>query len=223
MATLRQGGGRRAVAPQSQTRPISAPARGSHSSKHALSFPHRLAASTLPLVERGLGADGQPTRQLEQYIFWGVHESGWGKIMNKNVAAAMLVSLSLGACATGREFAEVSSSIPKLNPQNGRIYFYRNNDLPGWAVQPNIHLNDEVVGKSQPGGFFYVDKPEGDYRVSTTTEVTNTVNFHLARNETKYVKTAIGLGIFIGRIKPEVVYPEQGRSDLTDMKFIGAQ
>lgn len=143
--------------------------------------------------------------------------------MKKNVIAAALVALSLGACASGREFAEVASSIPKLSPQNGRIYFYRNNDYPGWAIQPSIHLNDEVVGKSQPGGFFYVDRPEGDYRVSTTTEVTNTVSFHLAKNETKYIKTGIGMGIFVGRIKPEIVYPEQGRSDLNDMKYIGVQ
>ncbi|PZU88142.1 MAG: hypothetical protein DI527_17590 [Chelatococcus sp.] len=143
--------------------------------------------------------------------------------MNKSVIAAIFISLSLGACASGREFADVASSIPKLNPQNGRIYFYRNNDLPGWAIQPEIHLNDEVVGKSQPGGFFYVDKPEGNYRVSTTTEVTNTVSFHLAKNETKYVKTGVGLGIVVGRIKPEIVYPEQGRSDLTDMKYIGTR
>lgn len=143
--------------------------------------------------------------------------------MNKNVMAAMLISLSLGACASGREFAEVAPSIPKLNPQNGRIYFYRNNDYPGWAVQPSIHLNDEIVGKSQPGGFFYVDKPEGNYRVATTTEVTNTVSFHLAKNETKYVKTGIGFGFVVGRVKPEIVYPEQGRSDLNDLKYIGAQ
>lgn len=143
--------------------------------------------------------------------------------MNKNVMAAVLVTLSLGACANGREFAEVANTLPKLNPQNGRIYFYRNNDVQGWGLQPSIHLNDEIVGKSQPGGFFYVDRPEGNYSVSTTTEVTNTVSFHLARNETKYIKTGIAFGILVGRIKPEIVYPEQGRSDLTDMKYIGGQ
>ena len=143
--------------------------------------------------------------------------------MNKNVMAAMLIPLSLGACASGREFAEVALAFPKLSPQNGRIYFYRNNDVQGLGLQPSIYLNDEIVGKSQPGGFFYLDKPEGNYRVSTTTEVTSTVSFHLAKNETKYVKTGVGFGILVGRVKPEIVYPEQGRSDLTDMKYIGAQ
>lgn len=154
-----------------------------------------------------------------------------------------------GSCLCGAVTLTVAGSLPVPNFCHCRMcrkhsgHYFASTDVPrtaltitgaekltwfqssekGWGLQPSIHLNDEIVGKSQPGGFFYVDKPEGNYRVSTTTEVTNTVSFHLAKNETKYVKTGIAFGILVGRIKPEIVYPEQGRSDLTDMKYIGAR
>jgi hypothetical protein len=41
----------------------------------------------------------------------------------------------------------------------------------GAAVQRAVKLNGEVVGKAVPQGFFYVDRPPGDYTVTTATEV----------------------------------------------------
>lgn len=52
-------------------------------------------------------------------------------------------------------------------------------------------MNNEVVGRSVPGGFTYVDRPPGKYVVTTTTEVENAVTFQLAAGESKYIKTAV--------------------------------
>lgn len=47
----------------------------------------------------------------------------------------------------------------------GRIYVYRTAAF-GAAVQPKVRLNEEVIGKAVPKGFFYVDRPIGEYTLS---------------------------------------------------------
>ena len=76
----------------------------------------------------------------------------------------------LSGCATGQKFAEAKASIPPLAADQGRIYFYRTSAL-GAAVQPAVKLNGEQIGTAQAQGFFYADRPPGNYVVDTTTEV----------------------------------------------------
>ena len=75
-------------------------------------------------------------------------------------------------------------------------------------------MNNEVVGRSVPGGFSYVDRPPGQYAVTTATEVENAVTFRLAAGETKYIKTAVTPGILVGHVTPTLEFPEQGQSDI---------
>ncbi len=71
-------------------------------------------------------------------------------------------------------------------------------------------MNNEVVGRSVPGGFSYVDRPPGKYAVTTATEVENAVTFQLAAGETKYIKTSVTPGILVGHVTPTLEFPEQG-------------
>lgn len=103
----------------------------------------------------------------------------------------------------------------------GRIYFYRDRNIVGAAIQPVIRLNGEAVGNSTPGGFFFVDRPQGQYVAAVATETVNTVEFTLAAGETRYVRTYVSLGILIGRAYPELVVPEQAIAELADLDHIG--
>jgi len=42
-----------------------------------------------------------------------------------------------------------------------------------------VRLNGEKVGKAVPNGFFYVDRPAGNYQVVTETEVEKKLTFTL--------------------------------------------
>ena len=69
----------------------------------------------------------------------------------------------LSACgATGPKYAEYEQKIAPVQQDHIRIYIYRILSL-GWAVQPEVKLNGEVVGTAVPNGFFYVDRPAGNY------------------------------------------------------------
>ncbi len=132
----------------------------------------------------------------------------------------LATAVTLGGCASGQKFDQVATSIPVLKKNEGRIYFYREAGI-GLAVQPDIRLNDQVVGVSKPDGFFYVDRPSGDYTVATKTEVENTVSFHLDKGETKYIRTSVGMGILVGHVTPTIEPPEAGSLAIRSLAYTG--
>jgi hypothetical protein len=135
--------------------------------------------------------------------------------------SALFVGLLLVSCASPRGVDEPPMRLPALKPGYGRVYFTRPGELQGSAVQPEIRMNNEVVGRSVPGGFFFVDRPPGQYSVSTATEVENVVTFQLAAGESKYLKTAVTPGILVGHITPTLEFPEQGQSDVGRLRYVG--
>jgi hypothetical protein len=77
----------------------------------------------------------------------------------------------------------MQASAPTLKGDQGRVYFYRNSSMFGAAMQPALTLDGKEVGKSQPGGYFYVDTVSGSHEASASTEATNKVSFVLAKGE----------------------------------------
>ncbi len=136
------------------------------------------------------------------------------------VLAGTLVALSLLSCASGPTFHEMSASLAGTESGKGRIYFYRTAVL-GAAIQPEVRLNGEAVGKAVPQGFFYVDRPPGNYQVSTTTEVERDLTFTLEEGQTRYVRLSISMGLFVGHVYGELVDESEGKSEIVDTHFIG--
>jgi len=122
----------------------------------------------------------------------------------------------LAGCATGgARYTDVNVAAPKLAADRGRIYFYRTSIL-GLAIQ----LNGESVGSAQPGGFFFVDRPRGNYTASAATEVESKLAFPLAAGETKYVRTSITPGIVVGHMNFELVSKSDAEGELASLNQI---
>ncbi len=141
--------------------------------------------------------------------------------LRRNVVIALLC-LVITACATGPQFAEVQSTLPQLAESKGRIYFYRSANPFGSAVQPSVLLNGEKVGDSVPNGVFLRDVPPGKYEVSLSTEVEKKLTFTLEAGEEKFVRMSISLGLFVGRVIPELVNPEVGRQEISGLAYTGS-
>jgi hypothetical protein len=138
----------------------------------------------------------------------------------RRVALACLLAL-LGACASGPKYNDVKTAIPNIQPDQGRIYVYRASSPMGAAIQPAIMLNGEKIGQSVPGGFFFVDRPAGNYEIASSTEVEKKVTFVLEKGDTRYIKTSIGFGLFVGRVYPDLIDPKQGQSEIEGLSYIG--
>ncbi len=132
-----------------------------------------------------------------------------------------LAALASG-CASGPKYAKVRDSIPACNPEHGRVYFYRT-VVAGAAVQPSIMMNGEKIGDAKPKGFFFVDKPPGNYEVSTKTEVKRSLSLTLDKGQTKYVRLGMSVGFFVGHVYPELVEPAEGQKQLEKCKYTGPE
>jgi hypothetical protein len=137
------------------------------------------------------------------------------------LAAVAAVSVTLAGCASGIKHKDILTSMPAVASGQGRIYFLRSNSFVGAALQPEIRLNGEAVGKSMPGGFFYVDRPAGKYIAAGSTEVEKTVSFELRAGETKYVRSSTSVGILVGRVILDLETPEKALQELGDLSYTG--
>ena len=137
-----------------------------------------------------------------------------------NAFAAIFLAFFLAGCATGPKFSEISSSIKEPAADKGRIYIYRTAVL-GAAVQPEVKLNGEVVGKAVPNGFFYVDRGPGDYKITTSTEVDRHLSLTLDKDQTRYVRLNISMGFFVGHVYPELVENSVGKQEIQQCSYTG--
>ena len=125
-----------------------------------------------------------------------------------------------GCAAPGPRYAEVEASFPPLRSGHGRLVVYRSGG-PGGAVQPDIKLNGEVVGKSQPEGFFFVDRTAGKYIVSARTEIETTLDAELVEGSTTYVQTSITLGVFVGHPRLTLQSESTAMQELPRLAYVG--
>lgn len=137
----------------------------------------------------------------------------------RGLGITVLMALLLFGCATGAKYSMVASTFPTLAPQKGRIYFYRPSAL-GAAVQPDIKLNGEKVGSAKPHGFYFVDRDPGNYEVTAATETEKKLTFVLDPGQERYVRLKIQMGVFVGRIVPELVDKPEAEGELKELSYI---
>jgi hypothetical protein len=126
----------------------------------------------------------------------------------------------LSGCATGPKYPEVAPKFGVLAADHGRVFIYRATAM-GAAVQPEVRLNGEVIGKATPRGFFYVDRSPGHYEMMTSTEVDRKLTFTLEPGQTRFVRLDISIGFFVGHVYPELVDVSVGETEIQDCSYIG--
>lgn len=134
-------------------------------------------------------------------------------------AIGLCLAWALCSCATGTPFLEMNPSLLPETSGTGRVFFYRVTGMGGAALQPDIVLNDEIVGVSIAQGFFYLDLPPGDYIVLTATEVKRKVSFVLEEGQTRYIRFEISMGFFVGHVYGELVDPEEAQKEIQQCKY----
>lgn len=137
------------------------------------------------------------------------------------VVIMLLSACFLVSCATGPKFTTMQLDMMSKNPEMGRIFFYRTTTL-GAALRPNILLNNEKIGESIARGFFYMDRPAGEYTVVTSTEVTRKVSFVLEKGQTRYIRFNVSMGFFVGHVYGELVDESVALEELKKCSYTAA-
>ncbi|WP_374349258.1 DUF2846 domain-containing protein [Chitinimonas sp.] len=140
----------------------------------------------------------------------------------KKIVILACLSILAGCAATGPKMAAIKSSIPAISADQGRIFFYRPDSFVGGAIRPEIRLDEQAVGNSVPGGFFFVDRAPGEHEVAVSTEVTRNTKLYLAPGQKRYIRTAVSMGLLVGRVTPEEVDAAQAESELQSLSYTGS-
>jgi len=143
--------------------------------------------------------------------------------MKAGLKLILLLALVMGlaACATtGPKFTEMNVERVAKDAGQGRIFIYRPSAF-GAAIQPDVLLNNERIGEAKSWGFFYVDRPPGEYVMVTSTEVTRKCSFTLEKGQTRYIRLSISLGFFVGHVYGELVDESVGQEEIAKCRYIG--
>ncbi|MCW5670408.1 MAG: DUF2846 domain-containing protein [Hydrogenophaga sp.] len=145
-----------------------------------------------------------------------------GGVRGWAVALALLAAALLSGCAaSGHSYGAVSSALPPLTDKACRVFFYRTDSMFGAAMQPEILLDGQRVGKSQPGGFFYVDTHPGRHLATSQTENEARLEFDIEPGQTMYVASSITFGVLVGRIQLNLQPEALALSELSPLRYTG--
>jgi hypothetical protein len=142
------------------------------------------------------------------------------KTFKKILLLAVVGALMFGCATSGPKYSEMADTTPQLSGEKGRVYIYRTSVL-GAAIQPDVYLDGQVVGKAVPRSFFYVDCAPGDHRVATSTEVERELTFDIVPGQTRYVRLDISMGFFVGHVYPDLVEPEKAVLEIDECHYAG--
>lgn len=135
--------------------------------------------------------------------------------------AVCTLGLALGGCWGGAaRYSEMRDKISPLSTGEGRIYIYR----PAFfgaegGFQPDVKINGQVVGGSVNGSFYYVDRPPGNYVITTSMEAGRSLSLTLESGQTRYVRVKTRAGFGIPSIYPELVDEAEGQREIVDLHY----
>lgn len=140
-----------------------------------------------------------------------------------SLAIAPLVLVScLASCVSGPDYASIADRIPPIAEHCGRIYCMRS-VIESNLLQPEFLLNGAAIGTSKAGGFFYVDRPAGDYVVSLSHPSSSKLALHLEEGKTCYVDSLVMSASLEKLMTVMLVRPEDGERVLSELKYTGPE
>ena len=134
------------------------------------------------------------------------------------------LALFLSACASGPSYTEARSNFPPAESGLGRIYIYRTYNYIGSAGSARIALNGELVGQCDTGGFFYVDRPPGNYHLEELANLFGSAfpcgrqNFAVSAGQEVYIKVTLASGM---NNPVYVVSQEQAANEMAGLAYGG--
>ena len=145
--------------------------------------------------------------------------------MFKKIVFLTITSVLFAGCASvPTEQAEVSNVLKQVkapSANNAGLYIYRSNSVVGGALKKDVWVDDECIGETARGTFFY-HEVLGDiqHKVSTESEFSpNDLMIDTKAGNNYFVKQYIKPGLIVGGAGLKLVPESEGREAITDLKL----
>jgi biopolymer transport protein ExbD len=120
--------------------------------------------------------------------------------------------------ASGPSYNSVKDTFPPIAANAGRIFIYRD-AIYGPSKTPAVLLNGGPAGLSEAQGFFYVDRPAGEYKVEVAGEKSSPASFTLSPGQTVWVRINVHTNLSWVVLYPEVVDASIAQRELIRCKY----
>jgi len=132
---------------------------------------------------------------------------------------ALLAIITISGCATGPEYKDIGSEIAPIEPGKGRVYLYR--PQMSFLYVGGVTLNGEPVRVPAAGGFVFVDKTPGKYKVEIDAVTNESTTFQLEAGKEVYVRITIDVGgYFLYTITPQITDRETAIQEMQELNYV---
>lgn len=129
----------------------------------------------------------------------------------------LAVAILLDGCSASGPIFKPIEPIPA---EKGVVYIYRESSFVGGGVFGTVKANSAPVTSIKNGGYFpYIASP-GKVHFEVSTEATNEADVTVEAGKEKYLKTTVGMGLFIGHLKFSEVSPEIGKQEISECHLL---
>ncbi len=143
--------------------------------------------------------------------------------MFKKIVFLTMTSVLFAGCASvPTEQAEVSNVLKQVkapSANNAGLYIYRSNSVIGGALKKDVWVDDECIGETARGTFFY-HEVLGDiqHKVSTESEFSpNDLMIDTKAGNNYFVKQYIKPGLIVGGAGLKLVPEAEGKQAISDL------
>ncbi|MCC4800283.1 hypothetical protein BCT30_15675 [Enterovibrio norvegicus] len=146
--------------------------------------------------------------------------------MKKLLGLALIATLGLSGCASVPMVSDADTSAAKefkapISSDNAGIYVYRVDSAIGAALKKDVFINDECVGETAPGIFFYHEVLAGKgTKVSTESEFSpNDLLIDTEQGKLYFVEQYIKMGAFVGGAGVELADEATGKAEVQKLNM----
>ena len=130
--------------------------------------------------------------------------------------------LFAGCASVPTEQAEVSNVIKQVkapSANNAGLYIYRSNSVVGGALKKDVWVDDECIGETARGTFFYHEVLGNiQHKVSTESEFSpNDLIIDTKAGDNYFVKQYIKPGLIVGGAGLKLVTEAEGKQAISDL------
>lgn len=144
-------------------------------------------------------------------------------MLNRLIIIVIASSLFAGCASVPMESKEVSAKIKSFAPPsegNAGLYIYRPSGV-GAALKKDIWVDGKCIGESAPNVFFHEEvKGNMEHKISTESEFSpNHLIVKTLSGQNYFVKQYMKMGLFVGGAGLELVEPEEGKKDVSELEM----
>ena len=143
--------------------------------------------------------------------------------MFKKIVFLTITSVLFAGCASvPTEQAEVSNVLKQVkapSANNAGLYIYRSNSMVGGALKKDVWVDDECIGETARGTFFYHEVLGNiQHKVSTESEFSpNDLIIDTKAGDNYFVKQYIKPGLIVGGAGLKLVTEAEGKQAISDL------